>query len=40
MPDLSELELRARQQIAKALAQGGRFFIDGGNPLRAIKLRL
>jgi SAM-dependent methyltransferase len=34
-----EAELRAHQQIAKALAPGGRFFIDAGNPLREIDLR-
>lgn len=33
-----EAEQRARQQIAKALAPGGRFFTDGGNPLRQIEL--
>ena len=33
-----ELELRAHEQISKALAPGGRFFIDGGTPLREIAL--
>ena len=34
-----EAELRAHQRIAAALARGGRFFIEGGNPLREIRLR-
>jgi SAM-dependent methyltransferase len=34
-----EWELRVHRQIAKALAPAGRLFIDGGNPLREIKLR-
>ena len=33
-----ELERRAHQRIARALAPGGRLFIDGGTPLREIEL--
>ena len=34
-----ELEARARQRIADALTPHGRLFIDGGDPLREIRLR-
>lgn len=34
------LELRAHRGIARALAPGGRVFIDGGDPLREITLRV
>ncbi len=33
-----ELEQRARERIAKALAPGGRLYIDGGDPLRLVEL--
>lgn len=33
-----ELEARAHERIARALKPNGRFFIDGGDPLREIKL--
>ncbi|ANS79666.1 methyltransferase type 12 [Serinicoccus hydrothermalis] len=29
----------ARRRVAAALAPGGRFFVDGGNPLREVDLR-
>lgn len=34
-----ELEQQALARIASALVPGGRFFIDGGSPLREIALR-
>ncbi|MGW1346834.1 class I SAM-dependent methyltransferase [Kribbella sp. NPDC002412] len=33
-----ELEQQARLRIAAALKPGGRFFVDGGDPLREIQL--
>jgi hypothetical protein len=33
-----EAEIRARRRIAAALAPTGRLFIDGGDPLREIRL--
>ncbi|WP_433165572.1 SAM-dependent methyltransferase [Kribbella sp. CA-247076] len=33
-----ELEEEARRRIKAALVPGGRFFIDGGNPLRELEL--
>jgi cyclopropane fatty-acyl-phospholipid synthase-like methyltransferase len=33
-----ELQQRAHQRIAQALSPGGRFFIDGGDPLREVIL--
>lgn len=33
-----EAEQRARERIAQALVKGGRLFIDGGHPLREIRL--
>jgi SAM-dependent methyltransferase len=34
-----DLQARAHQNIARALVPDGRFFIDGGNPLREVVLR-
>ncbi|MFI7064894.1 SAM-dependent methyltransferase [Kribbella sp. NPDC050124] len=33
-----ELEQEARRRIAAALKPGGRFFVDGGDPLREVQL--
>ena len=33
-----ELQQRALQRIARALAPNGKLFIDGGNPLRQLEL--
>jgi SAM-dependent methyltransferase len=35
-----ELQRRAHQAIARALTPNGRFFIDGGDPLRQIMLAI
>jgi SAM-dependent methyltransferase len=34
-----EVEKEARRRIAAALTSSGRFFIDGGDPLREIRIR-
>jgi hypothetical protein len=34
-----EVEREARRRITTALTSSGRFFIDGGNPLREIRIR-
>ncbi|WP_346239297.1 class I SAM-dependent methyltransferase [Niabella insulamsoli] len=34
-----EIEALALQNISKVLKKGGKLFIDGGNPLKAIKLK-